>query len=61
MYNSDKHAFMNNNSWLSKTQEILDHIKILEPQCDMDKMYDNLCRPTHIFLELDTFYKNKLS
>ena len=55
MYNGDKHEFMNNNSWLSKTQEILDHIKILETQCDVDKMYDNLC--THIFSELDIFYK----
>ena len=55
MYNGDKHELMNNNSWLSKTQEILDHIKILETQCDVDKMYDNLC--THIFSELDIFYK----
>ena len=55
MYNGDKHEFMNNNSWLSKTQEILDHIKILETQCDVDKMNDNLC--THIFSELDIFYK----
>ena len=55
MYNGDKHEFMNNNSWLSKTQEILDHIKILETQCDVDKMYDNLC--THIFSGLDIFYK----
>ena len=55
MYNGDKHEFMNNNSWLSKTQDILDHIKILETQCDVDKMYDNLC--THIFSELDIFYK----
>ena len=55
MYNVDKHEFMNNNSWLSKTQEIIDHIKILETQCDMDKMYDNLC--TQIFSELDIFYK----
>ena len=53
MYNGDKHKFMNNNSWLSKTQEILDHIKILETQCDVDKMYDNFC--THIFSELDIF------
>ena len=55
MYNGDKHEFINNNSWLSKTQEILDHIKILETQCDMDKMYANLC--THIFSELGIFYK----
>ena len=39
-----------------KTHEILDHIiKILETQCDLDKMYDNLC--THIFSELDILYK----
>ena len=43
MYNGDKHEFMNKNLWLSKTQEILNHIKIFETQCDVDKMYDNLC------------------
>ena len=57
MYDGDKYEFMNNNSWLSKTQKIIHYRKILETQCDMDKMYDNVC--THIFSDLDTLYKKK--
>ena len=51
MYNGDKHELMNNNSWVSETQEILDHIKIIEPQYEIDKVYDNLCN--QIFSKLN--------